>query len=124
MNKTWEVCSDITYAISERGSMAEYKRILDNRAVKVWLFSGDWDDVVPFTDTELNVEKMRRTKVGEWNSWNVGDQHAGFYQLYANNFTVITVKGASHMVPQSTPKPMYQLFYNFVNNKGVNNQVF
>jgi hypothetical protein len=34
------------------------------------------------------------------------------------------VRGGSHMVPQSKPKPMYQLFYNFVNGKGVNNQVF
>jgi len=104
--------------------MDEYRRILANRGVKVWLFSGDWDDVVPFTDTEKNVEILAKNKVGEWNPWNVGDQHAGFYQLYENNFTVITVRGASHMVPQTKPKPMYQLFYNFVNNKGVNNQVF
>jgi serine carboxypeptidase-like clade 2 len=104
--------------------MNEYRRILANRGVKVWLFSGDWDDVVPFTDTEQNVEVLARNKVGEWNPWNVGDQHAGFYQLYENRFTVITVRGGSHMVPQSKPKPMYQLFYNFVNGKGVNNQVF
>lgn len=104
--------------------MAEYNRILNNKGVKVWLFSGDWDDVVPFTDTEKNVDALRRNKVGAWNSWNVKDQHAGFFQLYDNNFTIITVKGASHMVPQSTPKPMFQLFYNFVNNKGVNNQIY
>ena len=28
------------------------------------------------------------------------------------------------MVPQNQPKPSYQLFYNFVNGKGVNNQIF
>jgi hypothetical protein len=44
--------------------MAEYRRILINKGVKVWLFSGDWDDVVPFTDTEKNVEKLQRNKVG------------------------------------------------------------
>jgi serine carboxypeptidase-like clade 1 len=54
----------------------------------------------------------------------VGDQHAGFYQMYDNSFTVITVKGASHMVPQAKPKASFQLFYNFINNKGVNNQIF
>lgn len=51
INKTWTVCTRINYAISQRGSMDEYRRILLNRGVKVWLFSGDWDDVVPFTDT-------------------------------------------------------------------------
>ncbi len=92
--------------------------------MRVWLFNGDWDDVVPYVDTEKNVNNFHREKVGEWSSWNVGDQHAGFYQQYVKNFTVITVKGAGHMVPVTKPKPMYQLFYNFINGKGVNNQVF
>lgn len=124
IDKAWQACTDINYKISLRGSMAEYRRILINKGVKVWLFSGDWDDVVPFTDTEKNVDKLQRNKVGQWNAWNVGDQHAGFYQMYENGFTVITVKGASHMVPQTKPKATFQLFYNFVNNKGVNNQIF
>ena len=92
--------------------------------MRVWLFSGDWDDVVPFTDTEKNVDKLNKEKLGEWSSWSVGDQHAGFYQLYQNKFNVITVKGAGHMVPVAKPKASFQLFYNFINNKGVNNQIF
>lgn len=104
--------------------MDEYRRIFFNKAIKVWMMSGDWDDVVPFTDTKKNVDILNYEKAGWWSSWNVLDQHAGFYQNYLNNFTVITVKGAGHMVPQTQPKPAYQLFYNFVNNKPVNNQVF
>jgi hypothetical protein len=96
-----------------------------NGAVKVWLFSGDFDDVVPFTDTEKNVDEILRWKpVGEWTPWNIGDHHAGFYQTYSKDFHKITVKGASHMVPQTKPKASYQLFYNFVNNKPVNNQIY
>jgi Serine carboxypeptidase len=52
------------------------------------------------------------------------DQHAGHYQMYDNNFAVITVTKAGHMVPVTQPKAAYQLFYNFINNKGVNNQIF
>ena len=52
------------------------------------------------------------------------DQHAGHYQLYDNDFVVITVSKAGHMVPVAQPKAAYQLFYNFINNKGVNNQIF
>lgn len=52
------------------------------------------------------------------------DQHAGHYQVYSNGLTVITVTKAGHMVPQTQPKAAYQLFYNFINNKGVNNQIF
>lgn len=54
----------------------------------------------------------------------MGDQHAGFYQMYDKKLAVITVKGAGHMVPIGKPKASFQLFYNFINNKGVNNQIF
>ena len=114
----------LSYHISERGSMNEYTRILFTKAIRVWLFSGDADDVVPYTDTEKNVVNLHNEKAGWWSSWNVRDQHGGFYQNYVDNFTVITVKGAGHMVPQTRPKPAYQLFHNFVHGKPVNNQVF
>lgn len=99
MTKHWTVCARLNYSITQRGSIDEYMRILSNGAVRVWLYSGDFDDVVPFTDTEKNVKKLYRSKAGEWSSWNVKDQHAGFYQSYDQNFTVITVKAAGHMVP-------------------------
>ena len=54
VNKTWSVCSHLNYSISQKGSMDQYNRILnhgEDGAVRVWLFSGDWDDVVPYTDT-------------------------------------------------------------------------
>lgn len=64
VNKAWQVCGDLNYAISERGSMDEYRRIFLNQGVRVWLFNGDWDDVVPYVDTEKNVDKFHREKVG------------------------------------------------------------
>ena len=64
VNKTWSVCSRLNYEISERGSMKEYFKILSNGGIKIWLFSGDWDDVVPFGDTEKNVDKIYREKIG------------------------------------------------------------
>lgn len=29
----------------------QYIQIFLNKAIKVWLFNGDWDDVVPYRDT-------------------------------------------------------------------------
>ena len=122
--KTWSVCSHLNYSISQRGSMQEYRSLLTVGSIRIWLYNGDFDDVVPFVDTEKNVEKLYRFKSGEWSSWNVKDQHAGFYQVYDQNLTVITVKAAGHMVPSNQPKASYQLLYNFINGKGVNNQIF
>ena len=62
-NKTWSPCRRVNYTITPRGSLQEYQNILKNQ-VKVWLFSGDWDDVVPFTDTEKNVDKLNRKRIG------------------------------------------------------------
>ena len=104
--------------------MNEYRRIFFTKSLRVWLFSGDADDVVPFTDTKKNVDLLNQVKSGWWTAWNTGDQHAGFYQNYVNNFTVLTVKGAGHMVPQTRPKSAYQMFSNFVNGHPINYPVF
>lgn len=98
--------------------MKQYEEIFLNRAIKVWMFNGDWDDVVPYRDSEKNLHKLRRTKKGEWEAWYYGEDkhHAGFYQEY-DSLTLLTVKGAGHMVPQTKPKYAYQMFHNFINNQ-------
>ena len=60
--------------------MKEYHQIFLNKAVKVWLYNGDWDDVVPYRDTEKNLKELRMEKEGDWEPWFVGTHHAGFYQ--------------------------------------------
>jgi hypothetical protein len=103
VNKTWEPCTEINYDMTEDGSMREYFEIFLNKGIRVLLFSGDWDDVVPYRDTEKNLELLRVEKVGAWDAWFTGESHAGFYQVY-EHLTLATVKGASHMVPQTKPK--------------------
>jgi hypothetical protein len=46
---------------------------------------------------------LKIAKTGEWEPWYSGVHHAGFSQTY-EKLTLITVKGASHMVPQTKPK--------------------
>jgi hypothetical protein len=79
-NKDWAPCANITYSITESGSLRQYAEILLNRAVKVWLYSGDWDDVVPFGDTAKNVQSLGIKQEGDWKPWFVENEHAGFYQ--------------------------------------------
>ena len=39
--------------------MEEYRYLLDrSNKYHVILFNGDWDSVVPFSDTEQNLEKL------------------------------------------------------------------
>lgn len=93
----WSPCTGIHYKIDEKGSIAQYKRILLNTAVKIWLYSGDWDDVVPLTDTLKNLHTMNLNPAGPYKPWFTGEDHAGFFQVYGG-LTLISVKGAGHMV--------------------------
>ncbi len=66
--------------------------------IKVYLFSGDWDDVVPFTDTLKNIERMGLQQDGPQTPWKIGTQHIGFIRNYKNrkNFKFFIIKGAGH----------------------------
>ena len=44
--------------------MEEFRQIFLNKGIKVWLFSGDWDDVVPYPDTTYNLNLLKRKKQG------------------------------------------------------------
>jgi serine carboxypeptidase-like clade 2 len=102
--------------------MEEFRQIFLNKGIKVWLFSGDWDDVVPYPDTVYNLNLLGRKKLGNQEPWFVGETHSGFYQLY-DSLTLITVKGSGHWVPIFKPAASYQMFYNFINDKPINNPV-
>lgn len=75
--------------------MEEFRQIFLNKGLKVWIFSGDWDNVVPYPDTVYNLNLLKRKKQGNQEPWLVGETHAGFYQLY-DSLTLITVKGSGH----------------------------
>ncbi len=47
------------YLISLDGSMEQYRYLLDRLdKYHIILYNGDWDDVVPFSDTVQNLYKL------------------------------------------------------------------
>jgi len=62
--------------------------------------SGDWDDVVPFSDTYKNLNKMGLRPLGNAIPWLIDDiDHAGFIKNYSYGLVLFLVKGAGHEVP-------------------------
>jgi serine carboxypeptidase-like clade 2 len=118
--RSWSPCNDnIKYERDMAGSIVSYLEILDR--VRILIYSGDFDDQVPLTDTKKNLEgPLRLQPVGEYNPWFHDDQHAGFVQLYHENLTLVTVKGAGHMVPQDRRGPSEQMFVNFMRDRPMN----
>lgn len=86
------------YKVDPKGSMSSILSLL-KKGIKVFLYTGDWDSVVPFTDTFKNLERMSLKLQGSQLPWLIGTtdkQHAGFYRIYSYNLTVYQVKGAGH----------------------------
>lgn len=93
--------------------MEQYRELLNSGAIKIWLFSGDWDDVVPFRDTVKNLEKLDLKPQSPYHVWKIDGQHAGFYREYPGLMFYI-VKGAGHEVPQYQRQRAYEMFRAFL----------
>ncbi len=56
--KNFTICNASIYKaydIGENGSFQELESLISMNDLKVYFFSGDWDDVIPFTDTVKNL---------------------------------------------------------------------
>jgi len=94
---------NISYTIDLAGSMASYRILLSRLSTKnyqIVLYNGDWDDVVPYHDTVKAIKELYLYDSYIYHPWFTNKQHSGFIQIY-NGIIFMTVKGASHMVPQS-----------------------
>ena len=69
--------------------------------------SGDIDACVPYTGTAGWVRSLNYTVKEEWRPWLIDEQVAGYVTEYSapKQFTLLTVKGAGHRVPNYQPRP-------------------
>ena len=68
--------------------------------VKKWIMSGTEDGVISTIGTMRWINKIGFNVETEWKQWKNGNQIAGYVQTYKEGLTLVTVKGAGHMVPQ------------------------
>lgn len=80
----------------------------------MFIYTGDWDSVVPFTDTYKNILSMNFRQQGSMMPWMVGEQHADFIRTYSYNLTVYHVKGAGHEVPLYQRQRAYKVAEKFI----------
>jgi|JI61114C2RNA_FD_contig_91_452036_length_1239_multi_2_in_0_out_0_2 hypothetical protein len=93
--------------------MEAYRNLINRGQIKIYLFNGDWDDVVPFRDTVKNLALLDLQPRGDYQPWKIDGQHAGFIREYPGLLFWI-VKGAGHEVPQYQRQRAFQLFKDFL----------
>ncbi|CAH8290731.1 unnamed protein product [Eruca vesicaria subsp. sativa] len=114
----WKSCSDIVgnYWTDSPLSMLPIYRELIAAGLKIWVFSGDTDAVVPITATRYSIDALKLATITNWYPWYDHGKVGGWSQVY-KGLTLVTVAGAGHEVPLHRPRHAFIIFRSFLENK-------
>lgn len=91
-----------------------YFESFKKKGLKILLYSGNTDAVVPYVETEAYIKeigwKQTANKVPFLNS---KQSLLGWTTLY-DGLTFVVINGAGHMVPSDKPHAAYLMFKNFI----------
>ncbi|KAK4798767.1 hypothetical protein SAY86_031093 [Trapa natans] len=116
----WETCSDIVgdyWADSPRSMLPIYRELIA-AGLRIWVFSGDTDAVVPLTATRHSIDALNLPTVVKWYPWYDDGKVGGWSQVY-KGLTLVTVRGAGHEVPLHRPRQALVLFESFLEGKAM-----
>ncbi|GLT88888.1 hypothetical protein SLE2022_068970 [Rubroshorea leprosula] len=119
----WKTCSDIVgnYWADSPLSMLPIYRELIAAGLRIWVYSGDTDAVVPVTATRYSIDALKLPTITNWYPWYDNGKVGGWSQVY-KGLTLVTVTGAGHEVPLHRPRQAYILFRSFLEDKPMPNQ--
>lgn len=119
----WSMCSDFLNYNDNDGNldMLPLLKMILSRGIRVWIFSGDQDSVVPLLGSRTLVRELAhdlKYKVTvPYAAWFHKAQVGGWVTEYGNLLTFATVRGAAHMVPYAQPSRALHLFSSFVRGR-------
>ncbi|KAM9296705.1 lysosomal protective protein-like [Gastrophryne carolinensis] len=117
----WDICSEEVFQLYIR----EIKTIQDQyleilkKGYRIFVYSGDVDMACNFLGVEWFVDSLKLDVESIHSPWwykEDNKQIGGFVKQYTN-LTLLTVKGAGHMVAEDNPEAALLLFTHFINNK-------
>jgi len=112
----WVGCSDplfLNWQDSAATVLPIYQELLA-AGLRLWVFSGDADSVVPTTGSRYGLASLELPVVVPWFSWYNKEQVGGREIVYKGNLTLVTVRGAGHEVPLLRPVEFLQVFGSFL----------
>ncbi|TVU18545.1 hypothetical protein EJB05_34650 [Eragrostis curvula] len=120
INYTWTTCSDTigdNWGDAPRSMLPIYKELIA-AGLRIWVFSGDTDAVVPLTSTRYSIDALGLPTMASWYPWYDNKQVGGWSQVY-KGLTLVTVRGAGHEVPLHRPRQALILFQHFLQAKSM-----
>ncbi|KAG8384615.1 hypothetical protein BUALT_Bualt04G0136300 [Buddleja alternifolia] len=114
----WTACSETlnrNWNDTENSILPTYRELIE-AGLRIWVFSGDVDSVVPVTATRYSLARLKLHTTIPWYPWYVKKQVGGWTEVY-KGLTFATVRGAGHEVPMFKPRAAFQLFSSFLQGK-------
>ncbi|GMI93358.1 serine carboxypeptidase-like 40 [Hibiscus trionum] len=111
----WDLCNDSFlggWADSAVTILPIIKNLMTN-GIRVWLYSGDVDSVVPITSTRYGINKLKLPIKTAWRPWSTDDEVGGYVVEY-EGLTLVTVRDAGHFVPSYQPARALTMISSFL----------
>jgi len=111
----WHACSDLiqnSYNFSVFSVLPIYSKLI-KAGLRVWLYSGDADGWLPVIGSRYCVEALGLPIKTQWQPWYLDKQVAGRFVEY-HGLSMVTVRGAGHLVPLNKPAEALTLINAFL----------
>ena len=114
---TWTGCSDIVnYSRFDLlTSMLPVYNFLFTAGLRILVFSGDVDAIVPTLGTKAWLAQLDLTEKESIRAWSVGGQGGGWVTTY-DQLTFATVRNGGHMVPETQSERGLYLVQHFLDD--------
>ncbi|XP_020175672.4 serine carboxypeptidase 2 [Aegilops tauschii subsp. strangulata] len=118
MDYTWATCShtiNTHWHDTPRSMLPIYKELIA-AGLRIWVFSGDTDAVVPLAATRHSIGALGLPTTTSWYPWYDDQEVGGWSQVY-KGLTLVSIRGAGHEVPLHRPRQALVLFQQFLQGK-------
>ncbi|KAL8156256.1 putative serine carboxypeptidase-like 23 [Apium graveolens] len=112
----WDACSEMVhrYWKDSPSSMFPIYKNLISSGLRILIYSGDMDAVVPVTSTRYSLNALKLKVNKSWHYWIDDLGEVGGYQIVYEGLTFSTVRGAGHEVPRVQPQRSLSLLKKFL----------
>ena len=114
----WTGCSSIVdYSRFDLlSSMLPTYSALIAAGLRILVFSGDVDAIVPSVGTRLWINSFNRSTLTPIRFWGIGDGQVGGWTTEFDGLNFTTIRNAGHFVPETQAERALYMFKNFVAN--------
>ncbi|XP_024031005.1 serine carboxypeptidase II-2-like isoform X2 [Morus notabilis] len=120
----WDPCSILvnrSWKDSPTTVLDIYHELIHS-GLRIWVFSGDTDAIIPITSTRYSIDALELPTVSPWRSWYDDGEVGGWTQEY-EGLTFVSVRGAGHEVPLHKPKQALTLIKSFLSGSPMPNLI-